>query len=49
MFIAHDVHYCNDDYMKSSDAKASKSHLKFSSLLMIFIKLVYLRSVISLK
>jgi len=29
-------------YMKSSDAKASKSHLKFSSLMMIFIKLVYL-------
>jgi len=28
--------------MKSSDAKASKCHLKFSSLMMIFIKLVYL-------
>jgi len=27
-------------YMKSSDAKASKCHLKFSSLMMIFIKLV---------
>jgi len=36
-------------YMKSSDAKASKSHLKFSSLMMIFIKLVYLSLVISLK
>jgi len=36
-------------YMKSSDAKASKSHLKISSLMMIFIKLVYLSSVISLK
>jgi len=35
--------------MKSSDAKASKCHLKFSSLMMIFIKLVYLSSVISLK
>jgi len=32
-----------------SDAKASKCHLKFSSLMMIFIKLVYLSSVISLK
>jgi len=31
--------------MKSSDAKASKCHLKFSSLMMIFIKLVYLSSV----
>jgi len=28
-------------YMKSSDAKASKCHLKFSSLMMIFVKLVY--------
>jgi len=36
------------EYMKSSDAKASKCHLKFSSL-MIFIKLGYLSSVISLK
>jgi len=36
-------------YMKSSDAKASKCHLKFSSLMMIFIKLVYLGSVISIK
>jgi len=34
--------------MKSSDAKASKCHLKSSSLMMIFIKLVYLSSVISL-
>jgi len=36
-------------HMKSSDAKASKCHLKFSSIMMIFIKLVYLSSVISLK
>jgi len=36
-------------YMKSSDAKASKCHLKFSSLMMIFVDLVYLSSVISLK
>jgi len=36
-------------YMKSSDAKASKCHLKFSSLMIIFIKLVHLSSVISLK
>jgi len=35
--------------MKSSDAKASKCHLKFSSLRMIFVELVYLSSVISLK
>jgi len=35
--------------MKSSDAKASKCHLKFSSRMIIFIKLVYLSSVISLK
>jgi len=27
-------------YMKSSDAKASKCHLKFSSKMIIFIKLV---------
>jgi len=27
-------------YMKSSDAKASKCHLKFSSRMVIFIKLV---------
>jgi len=36
-------------YMKSSDAKASKCHLKFSSKMIIFIKLVYLSSVILLK
>jgi len=36
-------------HMKSSDAKASKCHLKFSSRMIIFIKLVYLSSVISLK
>jgi len=36
-------------YMKSSKRKASKCHLKFSSLMMIFMKLVYLSSVISLK
>jgi len=36
-------------YLKSSDAKASKCHLKFSSKMIIFIKLVYLSSVISLK
>jgi len=36
-------------YMKSSDAKASKCHLKFSSKMIIFIKLLYLSSVISLK
>jgi len=35
--------------MKSSDAKASKCHLKFSSKMIIFIKPVYLSSVISLK
>jgi len=35
--------------MKSSDAKASKCHLKFSSKMTIFIKLVYLSSLISLK
>jgi len=34
--------------MKSSDAKASKCHLKFSSK-MVIIKLVYLSSVISNK
>jgi len=37
------------EYMKSSDAKASKCHLKFSTRMIIFIKLVYLSSVISLK
>jgi len=35
--------------MKSSDAEASKCHLKFSSRMIIFIKLLYLSSVISLK
>jgi len=37
--------------VKSSDAKASEilCHLKFSSRMIIFIKLVYLSSVISLK
>jgi len=35
--------------MKSSDAKASKCHLNFSSRMIIVIKLVYLSSVISLK
>jgi len=38
-----------DVYMKSSDAKASQCHLKFSSRMIFFIKLVYLSSVISLK
>jgi len=32
--------------MKSSDAKASKCYLKISSLMIIFIKLLYLSSVI---
>jgi len=36
-------------HMKSSDAKASKCHLKFSSRMTIFNKLVHLSSVISLK
>jgi len=35
-----------DIHMKSSDAKASKCHLKFSSKMTIFIKLVYLSSVL---
>jgi len=35
--------------VKSSDAKASKCHLKFYSKMIIFIKLVYLSSVISPK
>jgi len=46
------VHIYLDDvhlHMKSSDAKASKCHLKFSFRMIIFIKLVYLSSVISLK
>jgi len=34
---------------ESSDAKASKCHLKFSSRMLIFIELVDLSSVISLK
>jgi len=38
MFISH----VGKVYIKSSDAKASKCHLKFSSLMMIFVKLVYL-------
>jgi len=42
------VHFTQKD-MKSSDAKASKCHLKFSSRMIIFIMLVYLSSVISLK
>jgi len=41
--------YIYSIYMKSSDVKASKCHLKFSSKMTIFIKLVYLCSVISLK
>jgi len=36
-------------HMMSPDTKASKCHLKFSSKMTIFIKLVYLSSVISLK
>jgi len=36
-------------YMKSSDAKAFKCHLKFCSRMTIFIKLVYFSSVILLK
>jgi len=44
----HKIHVISNilKYMKSSDAKASKCHLKFSSLMMIFIKLVYLSSVL---
>jgi len=38
--------YIYNNKVQSSDAKASKCHLKFSSLMMIFIKLVYLSSVI---
>jgi len=45
----HNSNFNNYIYMKSSDAKASKCHLKFSPLMMIFIKLVHLSSVISLK
>ena len=36
-------------YMKSSDANASKCHLKCSYKMIVFIKLVYLSTVISLK
>jgi len=43
------VCFFREVYLKSSDAKASKCHLKFSSRMIIFIKLVYLSSVISLK
>jgi len=39
----------SENDLKSSDAKASKCHLKCSSLMMIFVKLVYLSSVISLQ
>jgi len=46
--LASNVKTSRED-MKSSDAKASKCHLKISSLMMIFIKIVYLSSVISLK
>jgi len=45
----HHINTTKTKQMKSSDAKASKCHLKFSSLMMIFIKLVHLSSVISLK
>jgi len=38
-----------EEYMKSSDTKSSKCHLKFSSRMSIFINLVYLSSVISLQ
>jgi len=44
---------CSDrdgkEQMKSSDAKASMCHLKFSYRMIIFFKLVYRTSVISLK
>jgi len=43
------MHLSVKKYMKSSDAKASKCHLKFSSLMMIFVKRVYFSSIISLK
>jgi len=45
--LVHIIYILN--YMNSSDAKASKCHLKFSSRMIIFNKLVYLSSVISLK
>ncbi len=37
-----------EEYMKSSDAKASECRLKFSSKMSIFIRHLYLCSVISL-
>jgi len=43
------IQSCLYVYMKSSDAKASKCHLKCYSKMTIFIKLEYLSSVISLK
>jgi len=49
LLISHQYKRYIGTYLKSSDAKASKCHLKFSFLMMIFIKLVYLSSVISLK
>jgi len=50
MFLENVCHYITRRrYLKSSDAKASKCHLKFSSRMIIFIQLVYLGSVISLK
>jgi len=48
-FISVKMYFISSLYMKSSDAKASKCHLKFSSKMTIFIKLVYLSSVFSLK
>jgi len=47
--IGCQVEMTNGLKMKSSDAKASKCHLKFCSRMTIFINLVYLSSVISLK
>jgi len=38
--------FLSGEHMKSSDANTSKCHLKFSSRMIIFIKLVYLSSVI---
>jgi len=46
------IRYCRllrNLQMKSSDAKASKCHMKFSSKMIIFIKLTYSSPVISLK
>jgi len=45
----HSIPNFAEHKMKSSDAKDSKWLLKFSSRMIIFIKLVYLSSVISLK